>query len=133
MAREAVKVELDGSHGYIRRYTVADGVGISKGALLKFSDPRTAAIADSTTGGGLCAGIASEEKVASDGQTSIGAWTAGVFDLYASGAIAVGVPVSFVTGNYVKTAVSLASGAIIAGYALEAASDGEQINVRLML
>lgn len=134
MAREAIKVELYGenSAGVIRRYTVADGNNIPKGTILKLgSDPRTAAASVGTSD--LVAGIASEEKEASDGATSIGVWTHGVFDLVASGAITLGAwVVTAAPGNYVKqaTGADMASSfAIILGKCLETASDGETVNI----
>jgi hypothetical protein len=136
MTYEAVKVELyDSSTGSPRRYTVADGTAITKGTLLKLADPRTASAANaaSIAAATYCAGIAAEEKEASDGQTSLGVWTNGVFECYASGAIVAGEPIVFIVDNHVARAVAVASGAIIAGYALETATTGEVINVRINL
>ena len=132
MVREAVKVELTNNTGNPRRYTCADGVAITKGAILTLTDPRTAATCAAS--GDFCAGIASMDKVASDGSTSISAYTDGIFELNASGAITAGNPVETAAGgNYVRVAGPTASGAIILGYALETAADGEVINVRVQL
>ena len=86
MANEAKKVELYGSNceGDVRRYTCADANAITKGTLLVLSDPRTAS--GGATSGAQFAGIAAVDKEASDGSTSIGCWTNGIFELTATGA-----------------------------------------------
>lgn len=113
-------------------FTVADGTGIEKGTLLKLTDPRTAI--KSSGAGDVIAGIAAREKIASDGRTRLAVCRRGDFDMYASGAIPVGVPViSAGHDNYVKEAGSGYSGASIIGYALETASTGELIQVRVNL
>ena len=136
MTNEAVKVELTNSTGNVRRYTCADGTGIAKGSILKLTDPRTAIISSGTAD--MIAGIAAEEKVASDGATSIACWTDGIFDLIASGTITAGQPVMSAgigSLNYVCRAdnSAVASGAAILGYALEDGTDEEVINVRVKL
>jgi hypothetical protein len=142
MAREATKIELTNSTGNIRQYTCADGTGIAKGTLLKLTDPRTASVADAATSAAACtapcAGIAAEEKVASDGATQIAVYTDGIFKATASNAaIAVGEPLVFVGNNYVMGVAALgpgiASGAAIVGYALETAAAGETFQMRLRL
>lgn len=134
MAREAVKVDLTNSTGHIKRYTCSDSVAITKGTLLALSDPRTAAA--QATANQPIAGIAAEAKEASDGKTSIGVWTDGVFEMYASGSITAGNPVvSGNPANYVQLAGTqyASSGACIIGWALEDATTAEVINVRLRL
>ena len=136
MANEAVKVELyDRSTGSQRRYLVASAVAIAKGTLLCLSNPRTAAAASGTKTAPLpAAGIASMAKASDDFSTSISAWTNGIFELKASGAIAVGQPIVFTGQNEVfRPGSQGASGAMIAGYALETAADGDTINVRVLL
>jgi len=138
MTNEAVKVELYGQNndGDPRRYTCASGVAIAKNTLLSLADPRTAAKA--TTAGSAIAGISSMAKSATDYSTSISAWTNGIFELKASGAITVGFPVISAADatnaqNTVMSATNGASGAMVIGYALETASDADTINVRLAL
>lgn len=135
MANEAVKVELyDYSTGKQRRFTVADGTAITKGAILKMTDPRTAALSDGVAD--VPAGIAAAAKEASDGATSISVWTDGIFDLKASGAITVGQKVVSSIDNYVRAATDAqcqSSYALIIGTALETATAGEVINVRVNL
>lgn len=112
-------------------FTVADGTGIEKGALLKLTDPRTAII--SSAANDMIAGIAAREKIASDGRTQLSVYREGIFDMYASGAITVGKPiVAADTGtfpNYIAQAGIAASGAQVLGYALETATNGEVIEV----
>ena len=110
-------------------FTVADGTGIEKGALLKGTDPRTAII--SSAAGDVLAGIAAVEKVASDGQTRISVLrNNAIVAAYASGDIIVGNPIvaadTSLFPNFVKTAVATASGDVILGTALETAANGEQ-------
>ena len=115
-------------------YTCADGTAISKGILLKLTDSFTAAASDAGKGViAMCAGIAAMDKEANDGSTQITAWRKGRFDGVASGAIPVGSPIGFVLDNYIQACSALASGACIAGYALETASDNEKINFILDL
>lgn len=136
MTNEAVKIELTNSTGFPRRFACADTPLILKGTLCSLADPRTAAA--SASAGEVCSGIASMDKVASDGSLTIALWTDGIFDMYASGAITVGAPViSAGVANEVKTAssgsVAMASGAAVIGYALETAADQETIAVRIRL
>lgn len=114
-------------------FTVADGTGIEKGAILKLTDPRTAIIATASTDP-IC-GIAAREKIANDGRTQLSVYRDGIFDMVASGAIAVGSPVKAagVPSNTVMQAIGTESGAVILGYALETASDAETIQVRVQL
>lgn len=112
-------------------FTVADGTGITKGALLALTDPRTAILTSAT--GDVIAGIAARDKVASDGHTQLAVYRTGIFDMVASGAITIGSPVISTGGtlvNGVKTAAGTDfSGAAIIGYALETASDLEVFQV----
>ena len=140
MASEAVKIELTNNDGFPRRFAVESGAGITKGAFLTLTDPRTAStasIADTA-----CAGIASMDKEYNDYSTSITAWTDGIFEVYASNAVVIGAPLSLGvvaadtrTVNHVKvaSAASISSGAKIIGYALEAAAAWEKFTMRLRL
>jgi hypothetical protein len=136
MTNKATKVELTNSTGNPRRYTCADGTTILLGYVLTLSDPRTAALVsdDMDNAGYVPAGIAAMDKEANDGSTSITAWTDGVFEMIASGNIAVGAAVKSIGAGYVAAASALdvASGVII-GNALEAGSDEETINVRVKI
>jgi len=133
MANEATKVYSSSVAGdIIHDYTVADGTGIEKGTLLKLTDARTA-IAHSGAGDKI-AGIAAREKVADDGRTQLSVYRKGDFDMVASGAIVVGDPViAAAEANMVKASDGSVSGSAVLGYALETASCGETIQVRLDL
>jgi hypothetical protein len=105
MANEAIIIELLGNLGNVVRYTVADGGAIPKGTLLKINDDRTATA--SAADNDAFAGIACSEKVASDGQTTIGAYTCGIFGLKDSGTgVAVGNRVSIKAANQVAIVVA---------------------------
>lgn len=125
MANEAVIIETPTNS---RRYQCADGVGISKGALLQVVDPNTAS--GSTITGQRFAGIASFEKVASDGSTNITCYTKGIFDLKSNDALSVGELVALSGLNMVRlaTATDIISGCVV-GKALETATANEVIRV----
>lgn len=132
MANEPTKVELTNSTGFVRRFTIADGVAIAKNTILVMTDPRTAAANTATAA--VIAGISSAAKEASDGETSLGVWTDGIFEMTCSGAVVLGCPVQTAApGNMIMQATTTASGATIIGYALETGADLERINVRLRL
>lgn len=127
MTNEAVCIETPTSFA---RYTVADGTGIAVGTILKLSGDNTAI---ASSGADVFAGIAWEEKTASDGITQITAALNGVWDLTAAGsAITRGGIVSLSGANLVKQAVEaeMVTGAAL-GKALEAASASEVIRVRV--
>ena len=111
-------------------FTVTDGTGIEKGALLKMTTDRTAIItsADNDT----IAGIAAREKIASDGREQLAVFRRGVFDMVASGTITVGDAVSSAAThavNHVHKAPAAINSAKIIGHALETASDNEKIQI----
>lgn len=111
-------------------FTVADGTGVEKGAILKLTDPRTAII--TSAAGDKLAGIAAREKVASDGRTRLSVYRNNlIVDAVASGAITVGDAVisAGAPANQVKKASAADSGCAILGYALETATDQEVIQV----
>jgi hypothetical protein len=139
MANEAIKRYAESSQGdVVHDFTVADGTGIEKGAILALTDPNTAVLASATKQ--PIAGIAAREKIASDGRTRLGLHKKGIFDLTASGAITVGAAVQIAddVGTYpnhvmAAEAASAGSGAVIIGYALETAAAAEVIQVRVDL
>lgn len=135
MANELIAVELTNNTGFPRRYGCTNGENITVGTVCKLIDPRTAssALAASSAIATPIAGVCAVEKEASDGSTSVTLYTSGIFEAVASGAIAVGAPIGFIKDNFCFQAQSGASGAIIAGYSLETASDGETVNVRIIL
>lgn len=81
MANEAVILELFGQpSGEPIRFSVVNSVGLEKGTIMKLSGADLYAEASSANGD-LFAGIVSTEKVASDGSTTLGLYTKGIFDL----------------------------------------------------
>ena len=137
MANEAVIVELLGQpKGEPIRFTVANATGIEKGTLMSGAEPRTAVATAGQLDGFV--GIAATEKVASDGQTTLGLWTKGIFDLKTvttvgpEGAIGFGDAVVMSGANIIRKATTNeTSGAatFVVGRALETASAGETITV----
>lgn len=132
MANEADIIELLGNGGDPVRFTVADGTGIEKGTIMKIdSDPRT--IAASSADGDLIVGIAAEEKVANDGQTSLAVYTHGIFDLTCSGSgtATLGEPVKVTGANLIDVADddTIAHMMEVVGVALETGGNSEKINV----
>lgn len=107
-------------------FTCADGTGIEKGAILKLTDPNTVA----TTSGDTdpVAGIAAEEKIASDGKTKIAVYRGGIFKGYA-GAAGVTAGMAIITDTATGAANELVVADInsehIVGRALETATDTE--------
>ena len=106
-------------------FTCADGTGIEKGAILKLTDPMTCALADGD--GDYIAGIAAEEKIASDGKTKISVYMGGIFKGLAGGAITIGDALATYasTGatNEIVEAAAGNVGCATLGYSLEAADD----------
>ena len=113
--------------------TVADGTGIAKGALLKLADPLTASL--SATSDDVMAGIAAEEKVASDGKTKLGVYMRGIFKVEANGTITVGEMVKCDATNATNTVIKVTPAASakenVLGRALETAADGETFLMEL--
>ncbi len=93
MANEARIVELLGDKGDVIRFTCDDTIAIPKGTIMELTDPRTV-IANSAANKAI-AGIAASEKVANDGQTTIGVYTNGLFllDTVAGGTAVLGADV----------------------------------------
>jgi hypothetical protein len=107
-------------------FTVADGVGIEKGAVLLLSDPMTAATTTGDTD--ACAGIAAEEKIASDGRTSLSVYREGIFRGFAGLAgvtVGMGIITDTATGAANELVVADVGSEHIVGIALETATDGE--------
>lgn len=113
-------------------FTCADGTGIEKGSILKLSDPMTVALADGDTD--IVAGIAAEEKIASDGKTSIAVYTGGIFNCYI-GAAGCSVGDALITDVSTGDTNELVSADVnsenIFGRALETATDGQTARVEL--
>ncbi|MFA5396803.1 MAG: hypothetical protein WC346_12420 [Methanogenium sp.] len=128
MANEAVCIETPTKFA---RYTVADGTGIAIGTLLYFSGDCT--VSASSAADQSFAGIAWEEKTASDGITQITAALDGVWDIKATAAANVlGELVAVGGANLIVSAdaADILNGAIV-GYLEEAQDASEVCRVRL--
>ena len=133
MTNEAVILELYGQpSGEPIRFSVCNEAGIEKGTLLAISGADLYAYKDTanpTTA--KFAGIAATEKVANDGSTTLGLYTKGIFDVVASGVIAIGELVGL-SGGCVRTSLpGDLSGGCVVGKALETSSVGEVIRVKV--
>ena len=128
MANEATCLETPTR---FRRYTVSDGGAIAIGTILKLSDPNTAAA--SSADNDVFAGIAWEEKTASDGIVEITAAVNGIWDITTTAAaITAGALVSIGGANLILTADTDAviKGEVV-GKALETCATTEVIRVAL--
>lgn len=105
-------------------FTCADGAGIEKGAILMLSDPAT--VATTTGDTDVVAGIAAEEKIASDGKTTIPVYRRGIFKGIA-GAAGCTVGDALITDTATGAANDIVSADVnsenILGRALETATD----------
>ena len=106
-------------------FTVADGTGIEKGAILKLTDPMTASLSDGD--GDIIAGIAAEEKIANDGKTKLAVYRHGIFKVLAGANITAGqgVDTHSSTGAANEVAPIGAAGDNLLGIALESFNDTE--------
>lgn len=113
-----------------QNFTCADGTGIAKGAILKLADPATVSLAVAKED--VCGGIASEEKIASDGHVEISVWRRGRFKGTASGSITAGdalITAISATGNKLETAGVNAED--IVGISFESCTDGQTFEFEL--
>lgn len=117
--------------------TVAVGTGIEKGAVLKQTDPNTAALADGTND--VVAGILYTEKIANDGNITAAVLTGPGDELraIASGSITQGDPLGTVATfpNYLRSlkGVEDLSGTVILGFSKETATAGETFKYVLQI
>lgn len=133
MANEAVIIELfDG--GRPMQFTCADGATIEKGTLLELTSPRT--VIANTNDNAPVVGIAAAEKVASDGATTISAYTDGIFDMLTdTGTDAVGsIMANSATENTIQgaDAADMIQGSVV-GKVLEVCTNGGTHAVRVNL
>jgi hypothetical protein len=113
-------------------FTCADGTTIEKGAILMLSDPMTAALA--TGDDDYVAGIAAEEKIASDGKTKIAVYRRGIFSGTANGTITCGMPIGTYNGTGADNDIHQAGAGHDKqmGIALETAADNETFLFELL-
>lgn len=113
-------------------FTVADGAGIEKGTVCKMSDPMTAAA--SSADNDVFAGIAANEKIASDGNTRLALYRRGIFKMViaAGESTTVGQDVVIKGANTIGgyTTLDDEKGYII-GQALETGAAGESVAVHV--
>ena len=105
-------------------FTVADGTGINKGAILKIADPNTVSVAG--TDNDPVIGVAAEEKIASDGKVKLGVYLRGVFKGTCGAAgVTAGdyIIIDSSTGDDNEIVVADATSATVLGMALETATD----------
>jgi len=129
MANEAV---LRKATGIPVDRVVANATGIEKGAILKSTDPDTAIITSAAND--VVAGIAAQEKIASDGVTKLAVYEEGDFIVYLSGSCTVGdALVTDASINFVKTApdARTLSQTNIIGFSKETGTTGQTIVMRL--
>lgn len=127
MADEATCIEAP---RIIKRITVSNLVAIAKGTIMKLSGDYTGV---ASSGADVFAGIAVEEKTASDGITEIGVAIDGVWDIVDSGTgITLGAQVCLSGVNVIRAAVAgdLLTG-LAFGKAMETATGAERIRVRI--
>jgi hypothetical protein len=115
--------------------TCTNATGVERGTLLKLSDPNTVAIHAATDD--VVGGVASGEKIASDGLTSVGVYRGqgNWFKVTASGSITVGDSLGLSLGGdnkvYNNRATANLSGSRTIGTAMETATDGETFLMEL--
>lgn len=113
-------------------FTCANGTGIAKGALLLLTDPMT--VATTTGDTDEIIGIAAEEKIASDGKTTIGVYLRGIFKGFAGAAgVTAGLPIISDTGTGAANELVVAdvNSEAIVGLALETATDTQSFKFLL--
>jgi hypothetical protein len=105
--------------------TCAEATAIPKGTVLKLSTPFT--VAASSADNDLFGGIAAEEKIASDGKTSIAVYRGGIFKCEAgTTGVTVGKPVGIEALNEFKDNTANDSDlGYNFGVALETAANGQ--------
>ena len=111
-------------------FTVADGAGIEKGTLLKITDPNT--VAATSADGDAFVGVAAEEKIASDGNTTLAVYVSGRFVMKDAGAGVTAGDILKVNGaNLVATTDEAGAGdrAQHVGQALETAAASDTLKV----
>ena len=127
----ATYTELGSRAGNIKRFAVDDAQTISKGTLCMMKD--SVKCSGATLTGEKFAGIAAEQKVANDGNTSIGLFTEGRFSITNSnGTILTGEYVAMSGANLIRRAqiADVISGGTL-GQALQDAAANAQVIVEI--
>ena len=113
-------------------FTCADGTGIEKGALLLLTDPMT--VATTTGDTDEIIGIAAEEKIASDGKTTIVVYLRGIFKGFAGAAgttAGLAIISDTATGAANELVVADVNSEAVVGIALETATDTQSFKFLL--
>lgn len=114
-------------------FTCANATAITKGTLMKLTDPMTAII--STASNDPICGIAAADKIVSDGNTHIAVYMRGIFKVSGSGTITAGdaLMASDTANypNYVQKSGLTSSGMRTLGYALETSTNGQTLKILL--
>lgn len=106
-------------------FTVANATAIAKGAILKLTDPMTAIINSGAED--AIAGIAAEEKVASDGRTKLGVYRSGIFRGTSAAAITVGDVLSVsATANKLQASTKTSVNSKTIGISLETTGGADE-------
>ena len=135
MANEAV---LDVEYSVPVPFTIGNAAAVEKGATLRLLDPMTLSGSGFAAGGNdVFGGIASVEKIANDGVTSLGVYRDGRFKVKLSGSCSAGDALTLgdsVDVNYFKKATNTLaglSGANVAAIALETGTTDQTIFVEI--
>ena len=132
MAGEVVVTDVLGNGGDVISYNILDGSTCPKGSIMELADGRTIQVCTATNK--ALAGVLCVEKTASDGVVKAGVYTniVGKFTVSGGGVTLGAQVVVSSAANYIKDLDTLdeESGDII-GYALETATDGETVHVRV--
>ena len=126
MVKEA---ELKVQYAPAMNFLCADGTGIEKGTIVALSGAAMTVKKASTDD--IPAGITAEEKIASDGKTSIPVYRHGVFLVYCSGAVVAGDGVVCSGDNHVSGAKGIGVSGAQLGIMLEDGADGAQALLEL--
>ena len=113
-------------------FTRADNTGVEKGAFLILADPAT--VATTTGDTDEIIGIAAEEKIADDGNTTIPVYLRGIFKATAGAAgVTAGLAVisDTGTGSANELVVADVNSEAIVGMALETATDRQTFRLYL--
>ena len=135
MTYEAVKLTQAGitTPGRPISFTIPNTISVEKGTIMKMSGAYTAGISSAI--GDVFAGIANSAKVISDGSTTLGLDTCGVFDCYVTGGVVVGDYLEISGANILRpmrvgvySGASMVTGTFV-GKALETSAAADTIAV----
>ena len=133
MVSGAEVVQLLGNGGDVVDFTISDNASVNKGDLMFVTDGMVASGSHATTKGSAFAGIAAADKEASDGATTIGLWTKGIFDIVTgAGGVKVGEVMILSGANAVTSGASVVSASALSqkvGICMDTEATGSSIEV----